>query len=540
MNNITNLPTSIQKIILDISSYKDKMTPQQARNIVMNASVRAEDIEYWQDYHHPLTNSYGRKSLFTNSLFEIMVMSWCPGDISTIHDHGHAQWGAVQVFGYAEHATFLVQDNRIVTTSRHTIKPGEVIPVAHQLIHQMGNQTEQNFLTLHIYGLCASKFDISITGDARIFNITEGIIQKTNGGVFFALPDSQINAIYPSPQPDYISWLRNTTEYIKRVRKINKEIQQDYLKNLERKLINDIFDINSWQVFKTELMANIDSDGFVTNFNYWNLLWNELLQASQLQCELIGEIHNKDSCYSYAEIYDEVVRKESLKKITSKYIQFIHCKYHLDLSSSRILSIGCGTGIMEEYLLKNYYLEWDNVLGIDTSESMIKLASKRINAFVGDILDIKYTNSCDIAFASLNVFQSFVPSLMEEAIEKTSRIIKNDGYLIADFITSDHIRRYRNILDSENVVLLRKPSLIEESHNIIQQNEVINVAILNSKLQIMYGGKHNYYLPSICQVRYILGKFFNRVDIFDALTFAYLNPEDDTSPSTQYLIVAQK
>jgi SAM-dependent methyltransferase len=287
-------------------------------------------------------------------------------------------------------------------------------------------------------------------------------------------------------------------------------------------------------------MANIDSDGFVTNFNYWNLLWNELLQASQLQCELIGEIHNKDSCYSYAEIYDEVVRKESLKKITSKYIQFIHCKYHLDLSSSRILSIGCGTGIMEEYLLKNYYLEWDNVLGIDTSESMIKLASKRINAFVGDILDIKYTNSCDIAFASLNVFQSFVPSLMEEAIEKTSRIIKNDGYLIADFITSDHIRRYRNILDSENVVLLRKPSLIEESHNIIQQNEVINVAILNSKLQIMYGGKHNYYLPSICQVRYILGKFFNRVDIFDALTFAYLNPEDDTSPSTQYLIVAQK
>jgi cysteine dioxygenase len=145
-----NLPVSIQNIINKIREKKNEMTPQLAQKILINADVKVEELKFWEDYDHPFVDSYGRRLLFADSFFEIMVMSWSPGDISAIHDHGNAQWGAVQIFGAAEHATFLVQDNSLVTISRQVMKLGKVIPVGHQLVHQMGNQTENKFLTLHV------------------------------------------------------------------------------------------------------------------------------------------------------------------------------------------------------------------------------------------------------------------------------------------------------------------------------------------------------------------------------------------------------
>jgi hypothetical protein len=66
-----------------------------------------------------------------------MVMSWRPGDFSTIHDHGYTQWGAVQVFGPAEHATFRIDDDKIATLARWRMKNRDVIGVHHDLLHQM-------------------------------------------------------------------------------------------------------------------------------------------------------------------------------------------------------------------------------------------------------------------------------------------------------------------------------------------------------------------------------------------------------------------
>ncbi len=155
-----------------------------------------EELNPWETYDHPLVDSYGRKLVFANDFFEIMVMSWTPGDVSAIHDHGYTQWGAVQVFGPAEHATFWVQDDSINTLSREVMQPGKVIAVGHQLIHQMSNRSQEKFLSLHVYGVNTVGFDQkSVTANARIWNVTDGIIQYTDGGVFFALPEEQINAV---------------------------------------------------------------------------------------------------------------------------------------------------------------------------------------------------------------------------------------------------------------------------------------------------------------------------------------------------------
>lgn len=536
-----HLPKSIQKIIDKIREHRNEMTPQFAQKILIDADVKMEELQSWEDYEHRFIDSYGRKLLFADSFFEIMVMSWLPGDISAIHDHGHAQWGAVQIFGAAEHATFLVQDNSLATISRQVMKPNKVIPVGHQLVHQMGNPAKNKFLTLHLYGLYDIDDNIeSVTANARIFNITEGVIQRTSGGVFFGLSDDQINAVELGVVPDYMSWLRNTVEYIRRIRKAKQQSSQRRFRKIEQNLTDQMFDITHWQSFESELKAHVDSNRYITNFNYWKILRNELTQAAHLQAKLLGMQNNKqDSFYTFAAIYDEVVGKQCLKEFTSNYIQFVHNTYNLDFPSSNILSIGCGTGIMEEYILKTYRLKREKIWGIDTSESMVKLALKRINAVVKDILEME-DRLWDIIFASVNVFQYLPQASMERAIEKSFQITNIGGYFIGDFITPDHIRSYPHVIFSENVISLREPLLIEKTHNLIQQSEIINVSKLDGRLHITYEGKHFYYLPSLWKIRYIFEKFFKRVDIFDALTLEPLKPEDDTSPSTRYLLVAQK
>ena len=64
------------------------MTPAIARQCVLDANLRAEDLTAWADFDHPVEDSYGRRLVYDGGDFEIMVMSWAPGDFSAIHDHG--------------------------------------------------------------------------------------------------------------------------------------------------------------------------------------------------------------------------------------------------------------------------------------------------------------------------------------------------------------------------------------------------------------------------------------------------------------------
>ncbi|KHD05092.1 hypothetical protein PN36_21340 [Candidatus Thiomargarita nelsonii] len=119
--------------------------------------------------------------------------------------------------------------------------------------------------------------------------------------------------------------------------------------------------------------------------------------------------------------------------------------------------------------------------------------------------------------------------------------IQTDGDFIGDFITPAHpVRAYPNVLRSEKVFLLRTPLIVETAHNIFQQTKLINVSQLHGEFRITYEGEHTRYLPSLWKLRYLFKKYFARVEFFDAMTLEPLGAEDDTSPSTRYLVFAQK
>ena len=187
-------PEKLQWLILSLQSANAELTPLQIKCLLQTIDISEQALMPWADFNHPVTDSYGRKLVFDGGHFEIMVMSWRPGDISAIHDHGSTQWGAVQSFGKADHYIYQFTAGVLGNPAAAPYSPGMVRAVDHSLIHQMGNTGERPFLSLHVYGMPSSwSAERPITGNARIFDLLEGCVQHTDGGVFFGLPEEQVN-----------------------------------------------------------------------------------------------------------------------------------------------------------------------------------------------------------------------------------------------------------------------------------------------------------------------------------------------------------
>ena len=129
--------------------------------------------------------------------------------------------------------------------------------------------------------------------------------------------------------------------------------------------------------------------------------------------------------------------------------------------------------------------------------------------------------------------------MLEKAIEVTAHITKE--YFIGDFITPDHIRTYPHVIQSEKVISLRNPVLVEKSNLTFQESEIINVSRNTDKLIVTHEGKHQRFMPSLLRLRHLFQRVFKaRVDVYDAVTLNPIDEKADTCPSTRYLIVASK
>ncbi len=535
------LPKSLQYIIESIES-SEEMSTGKLKKIVREAQVTAEDLMPWSDFDHPLQDGYGRNMVYDGGFFDIMVMSWNPGDFSGIHDHGYTMWGTVQVFGKAEHAIFLAQDGEIRTLSRNFAKAGQIIGVGHELVHQMGNsEGEEPYLSLHIYG----NFDRSeaVTADARIFDFYENKILRTSGGAFLALPETRVLRREEGPCADYITWLRNTVEVIRQIKRAKEELPQHDRLSLED-MIQDLYDLKHWNRLIQDLEEHLDENGHHTHSQFWKLLSWELKEAAKLQKELREEGKTNDSFHNYASVYDEIIGKPCLDNFIGKYLRHVKDHYALDFQNLSLLSIGCGTGLMERFMIKELGFNSDNLLGIDLSEAMIKEASKHIRAEVGDALELDpAVQMWDLTYCGLNVFQYVDHQFLENVIRKAAQITNSGGYFFGDFITPDHIRWYPNTIFSNcgQIASLRSPRLIEKDNHTYQRSSIINVNKMDGKVRVTYEGEHDRFLPPMNRVRdYFIEAFGGQVDVYDAASLTPISENEDTCPSTRYLLVAQK
>ncbi len=278
------LPACIQQLVDTIRQH-EQLTPSLARHMLAASEITADDLLPWIDFDHPKEDSYGRKLVDRGGYFELMVMSWVDGDMSAIHDHGHTQWGGVKLFGPAKHALFQVRDGKLTTLSRTVCSPGTVLAVDHNMIHQMGNVGHQPFLTLHLYG--TDVFDEAVTADARLYELDEGTIQFTNGGVFFELPEDKINRREPAPSADFPTTLRHKIELCNR----HMQMYPDYaergsISKRANRLVQEQFSPSFWEPLYNEL-EQMKSQGQKTYECYRTVLHQELVAAAKLQQRVV-------------------------------------------------------------------------------------------------------------------------------------------------------------------------------------------------------------------------------------------------------------
>ncbi len=537
----SQLPDSL-KFIIESLQITPHPAPSGMRALVLEAKVQEKDLIPWADFGHSEADSYGRKLVYEGDQFEIMVMSWSPGDFSGIHDHGFTQWGAVQVFGPMEHAIFRMDEEQLSTLARMQMKTGEVVGVSHSLIHQMGNPSkDESYLSLHVYG---TREEVPcVTGSARLFDPQQGIIQRINGGVFFALPEAEIESVETGARGDLPTRIRYQVELQRRLRKMESLHPGNYQEQI-RNSWDELFSSNLRREVIAYVEELLNDQVQQIDSRAWRILNRELQVAAALQLEFGDQEDDKDHFQRYASLYDEVVGKPCLKNFMAGYWRFFKEKSGLSFAQTRLLSLGCGTGLVEEYLVRELGMQAPNILGIDLSSAMVEVASSRIPVQQGSLLDFDFGGQqAKVVYSGLNVFHYLPANRLEDAIRIASNLVEEDGWFLGDFITPDHTRWYPSVLFSadKRVISLRTPRIIELDGGLFQESEITNLDFRGDYLQLDYAGKHLRHLPSLYRVRLIFETYFPKgVRLYDAVSLEPIEAASDTCTSTRYLVLAKK
>jgi SAM-dependent methyltransferase/predicted metal-dependent enzyme (double-stranded beta helix superfamily) len=532
------LPESLKKIAIRLRE-SDQIRPVALRKAVLDACVQTEDLEPWADFDHPVQDSYGRKLVYKEDHFEIMVMSWQPGDFSGLHDHGFTQYGTVQVFGQAEHAVFHVEEDSIRTLARWELKPGEAISVSHSLVHQMGNNGAERFLSLHVYG--TPEQHPNITGEARVFDLQRQRIQRVDGGVFFGLNPADVVREEPGPEPDFPTLLRYLIELYRRQEKMVASGISGAAQALSE-TTRALQSPDLRQRLLSCLTEKSNSYGHANDSVYWKILNQELRELARLhqgQKTAVG-----DSFHRYAELYDAVICQPCLDDFMSGYLRFFLQSNDVSPSNLRVLSVGCGTGLVEAYMIQALGITYDNLLGMDISPAMVAEAQRRIHAEPGDIFTYdRGIGTWQLVFSGLNVLHYLPHQRFEEAVVRLEALLEPGGWFVGDFITPDHIRWYPNVMISadKQVISLRSPQLVEHDGYLFQDSDIINITFQQGQMEVTDAGRHRRYLPPLHRVRRNFERVFGKeVYLYDAFSLNLISESADSCPSTRYVVMARK
>ena len=314
------LPRRIRRLIETIET-ENRLTPATARRLLEQSGITAADLAPWADFDHPAADSYGRNMIHDGGCFELMAMSWAPGDMAAIHDHGYTQWGAVKLLGRAEHAIFKLDGDTLTTAERRTFEPGTVVAVGHDLIHQMGNPGAEPFLSLHLYG-CPGR-DRDVTADARLYELDEETVQITTGGVFFALPDGAVDRREAAPVSDFPTRLRYKVELLRRLLAMDHGWSRGQLVSPRAtRLAGELFAPEIWAGLfdERERMRRAEP---LRRARLTGILHQELYAAARLQFELIETgLVDRDLCGG-AHRLAGLLALEDLRDFATGYLELI-------------------------------------------------------------------------------------------------------------------------------------------------------------------------------------------------------------------------
>lgn len=160
------LPDCIRTLMFELD-HQTKMNNGIVTQILSGIKFTEKALEPFVYVEHPTNESYGRKLIWDNGDYKILLMTWRPGDFTAIHNHGYTEWGGVYFFGEATHRLYHVENDEMSIVGENVFLPGEVASVCGDLTHLMGNSGDRDMITLHVYGSNTRKENVS--EDAKVY-----------------------------------------------------------------------------------------------------------------------------------------------------------------------------------------------------------------------------------------------------------------------------------------------------------------------------------------------------------------------------------
>ncbi len=183
------IPEILQNLIKEIQEEKT-IDALRVVEFLKRKDIKEDELTDFVTFNHSAKESYGRNIIFDGGFFKLMLMSWNKYDYTAIHDHGQVDWGAVKAFGAISNLEYTYDNDMLKLSVNEVLKPGDVVPVTSDLIHQAGNNTDKSILTMHLYG--SKKVSDNITMNSRMFDTVENRIIYTTGAAYLKLPSDII------------------------------------------------------------------------------------------------------------------------------------------------------------------------------------------------------------------------------------------------------------------------------------------------------------------------------------------------------------
>jgi cysteine dioxygenase len=186
---VKELPHSIHKIIGELN-HAGVRNNETLNHIVLHSGISEKEFEGFSRFDHPEILSYGRRELYRNECFKILLMSWRANDFTAIHNHGSTEWGCVFFMGSATHRIYEIENEALVLKRKDIFHSGQTADVCGNFIHLMGNSGNRGFMTLHVYG---SDSDLPVNESlAEIYAPENNKVFNTHGEAYLNISSELI------------------------------------------------------------------------------------------------------------------------------------------------------------------------------------------------------------------------------------------------------------------------------------------------------------------------------------------------------------
>ncbi len=169
----------------------------------------------------------------------------------------------------------------------------------------------------------------------------------------------------------------------------------------------------------------------------------------------MNSYHNTVVLYNVtAKGYDELYRDEQYSKYSYVFKKGF-------ISRGTVVDIGCGTGLLYEYIVSNGY-DFNKYICVEPSPSMLAIAMKkfyhdpRVIGFIGLGEFIGLRSSIADCVYSFTVWDNVPINYRKRFLCEIIKLIKSNGYVVLSFIKrgwEDKLRHIESIAMENNYVI---------------------------------------------------------------------------------------